>query len=317
MIELPLARSAHDRAAFRRTDGDWLAAAWPRSRVLLVDRRGRLAVDTVDTAGTVDTVNTVDNVAHGLALRYVEPASQVGSPANRAFLGEHEGTPYFAVLLPADADDADDADGWGSLRDVGAGLSALEVGLATSATALANWHATHPHCPRCGAPTEVVHAGWERRCPADGSSHFPRTDPAVIMLVHDGGDRCVLGRQPSWPDGRFSVLAGFVEPGEQAEAAVAREVDEEVGLAVTDVRFVASQPWPFPASLMLGFTARADPPGEIDRRDGELAEAAWFSREQIRNRADGMALLPSPVSIAYRLIMDWLGDNDGEADGER
>jgi NAD+ diphosphatase len=123
------------------------------------------------------------------------------------------------------------------------------------------------------------------------------------MLVHDGGDRCVLGRQATWPPGRFSILAGFVEPGESAEAAVAREVDEEVGLAVTDVTYAGSQPWPFPSSLMLGYTARAVGDLTIVCRDGELAEARWFTREEIRA---GAVRVPPPVSIANRIVVDWL-----------
>jgi NAD+ diphosphatase len=150
----------------------------------------------------------------------------------------------------------------------------------------------------------MVNAGWSRLCPADGSEHFPRTDPAVIMLVHDGADRCVLGRQASWPPGRYSILAGFVEPGESAEAAVAREVAEEVGLTVTDVRYAGSQPWPFPSSLMLGFTALAVGGRTLKMVDGELADARWVSREEIR-RGEVVAL-PPPVSIAYRIIADWL-----------
>jgi NAD+ diphosphatase len=130
------------------------------------------------------------------------------------------------------------------------------------------------------------------------------------MLVHDGADRCVLGRQPSWPAGRFSTLAGFVEPGEAAEVAVAREVAEEVGLHVTDVRFEASQPWPFPSSLMLGFTARAvDEDITID--GDELAEARWFTRDELRRYVESQEVLPPPVSIAWRLITDWLSGAEG------
>jgi NAD+ diphosphatase len=154
----------------------------------------------------------------------------------------------------------------------------------------------------------------------DETLHFPRTDPAVIMLVHDGADRCVLGRGPQWDEGRFSILAGFVEAGESAEAAVAREVHEEVGLRVRRVRYVSSQPWPFPASLMLGFTALADSGQSIRLRDGELAEAGWFTREEVRAaRTWGEAgatwpqdwptplrALPGNASIANTLLTDWL-----------
>ena len=152
-----------------------------------------------------------------------------------------------------------------------------------------------------------MRGGWTRRCTNEGSEHWPRVDPAVIMLVHDGADRCILGRQPSWPAGRYSILAGFVEPGESAEAAVAREVAEEVGVAVTDVAYAASQPWPFPSSLMLGYTARlaGDPTLSVD--GNELETARWFSKDEIRGR-DGIRALPPPVSIANRIITSWLSE---------
>jgi NAD+ diphosphatase len=177
---------------------------------------------------------------------------------------------------------------------------------------LTNWHAAHPCCARCGTPTLVVRGGSVRRCPADGSEHFPRTDPAVIVLVHDGADRCVLGRNPAWPPGRYSVLAGFVEPGESAERAVVREVQEESGLAVGDVRYVTSQPWPFPASLMLAFTARADGDGEPRPADAELEDVRWFSRDELRAAAGwgaGIGLqLPGAVSVARHLVDAWLDE---------
>jgi NAD+ diphosphatase len=182
------------------------------------------------------------------------------------------------------------------------------------AVGLTNWHATHPCCARCGTPTEVVRGGSVRRCPEDGSEHFPRTDPAMIVLVHDGADRCVLGRQAVWPAGRFSTLAGFVEPGESAEQAVVREVAEETGLVVDEVSYVASQPWPFPSSLMLGFRARCDA-GAVPRPvDGELEEVRWFTRQEVRDAATwgargGGLQLPSAVSIAAMLIAGWLAED--------
>ncbi len=219
----------------------------------------------------------------------------------RLYLGQQEGTAYFAVAgaLPRRLGARPQG-----LRDVGALLSDTDAGLLVHAVGLANWHATHPRCPRCGAPTSAAKGGSVRRCGEDGTEHFPRTDPAVIMLVTDGVDRCVLGRQAIWPPRRYSTLAGFVEPGESAEQAVAREVAEETGLAVTAVAYRSSQPWPFPASLMLGFTAVTD--GAVDpvARDGELEDARWFTREELRDPA--VVLLPPPVSIAHRLISDWL-----------
>ncbi|MDX6335641.1 MAG: diphosphatase [Streptosporangiaceae bacterium] len=195
------------------------------------------------------------------------------------------------------------------LREAAALLNDRDAGLFTHAVALANWHATHTHCPRCGTPTVTVAAGHAQRCPADGSEHFPRIDPAVIMLVTDPDDRCLLARNRRWPERRVSILAGFVEPGEAAEQAVAREVEEETGIAVTRVRYVGSQPWPMPQSLMLGFRAAAV--GELELRvdDDEIAEAHWYSREELRRAlAAREILLPPPVSIAHRLIESWYGE---------
>jgi NAD+ diphosphatase len=277
-----LSRVGHDRAAERRTDEGWLAAAWERGLALVVTPEYTTAV-----------VEQADGAA--LALR---PCSSVPAGAERYFLGLAGDDPVFAARGPRDLV----GDRWVDLREIGAALNDRDAGLLTTAVALARWHDRHPRCPIDGTPTALANGGWVRRCPTDGSEHFPRTDPAVIMLVHDGADRCVLGRQAVWPEGRFSILAGFVEPGESAEAAVAREVDEEVGLPITDVTYAGSQPWPFPSSLMLGYTARATG-SELNLRDGELAEARWFTRDEVRAR---VVRLPPPVSIAHRLITDWV-----------
>jgi NAD+ diphosphatase len=279
-----LSRSGHDRAAERRTDPDWLAAAWERGLALVVTPEYTTAV-MEGPAGA------------SLALR---PCTSVPADAERYFLGLVGSDPVFAVRASRDLV----GDRWADLREIGAALDDRDAGLLTPAVALARWHDRHPRCPLDGTPTDLANGGWVRRCPVDGSEHFPRTDPAVIMLIHDGGDRCVLGRQAAWPPGRFSILAGFVEPGEAAEAAVAREVDEEVGLAITDVAYAGSQPWPFPSSLMLGYTARALG-SELTLRDGELAEARWFTRDEIRS-GTGPARLPPSVSIAHRIITDWV-----------
>jgi NAD+ diphosphatase len=195
------------------------------------------------------------------------------------------------------------------LREAAALLNDRDAGLFTHAVALANWHATHTHCPRCGTPTVTVAAGHAQRCPADGSEHFPRIDPAVIMLVTDPDDRCLLARNRRWPERRVSILAGFVEPGESAEQAVAREVGEETGITVARVRYVGSQPWPMPQSLMLGFRASAAGDLELRVDDDEIAEAHWFSRDELRSAlASREILLPPPVSIAHRLIESWYGE---------
>jgi NAD+ diphosphatase len=277
-----LSRVGHDRATERRTDDAWLAAAWERGLGLVV---------------TPEYTTPVAEQPAGAALA-LRPCSSVPADSERYFLGVAGDDPVFAVRLARDLA----GDRWVDLREIGAALDDRDAGLFTTAVALAHWHDRHPRCPIDGTPTSLINGGWVRRCPTDGSDHFPRTDPAVIMLVHDGDDRCVLGRQATWPEGRFSILAGFVEPGESAEAAVAREVDEEVGLAVAEVSYAGSQPWPFPSSLMLGYTARALG-SALNLRDGELAEARWFTRDQIRART---VRLPPPVSIAHRIITDWL-----------
>lgn len=288
-MDLPLlSRSAVDRASDRRGDPEFLAAAWrdPTARAFVVDGDRALVVEG----------------PAGPRLRLAAPAAL--PPGERLFLGVVGSTPYFAVAAPLPATAGEEVR---SLRDVGALLDARQAGLLTHAVALANWHAAHPHCPRCGEPTRNEAGGSMRRCPRDGSQHFPRVDPAVIMLVHDGGNRVVLGRAPSWPAGRYSVLAGFVEPGEAAEHAVAREVAEEVGLAVRDIGYAGSQPWPFPSSLMLGFTARADY-ADLRPDPVELADARWLTREEVRAGAVG---LPSAVSIARWLLATWLDEPAG------
>lgn len=188
-------------------------------------------------------------------------------------------------------------------------LAPGEGELLAHARALAYWHRRHRFCGDCGHPTEGAQGGHVRVCsnPQCGRQHFPRTDPAVIVLV-TAGERCLLGRQPSWLPGRYSTIAGFVEPGESLEAAVVREVGEETGVRVREVRYQSSQPWPFPASLMLGFRAVAE--GEdIHLGDEELEDARWFSREELeRAMEEGALRLPGRISIAYRLIEDWFDE---------
>lgn len=221
------------------------------------------------------------------------------------YLGRAGGAERLAVLLPREAA----GDDWRTLREIGADLEPHDAEAFVAASALANWHRAHGFCPRCGSATVPDDAGWTRRCPADGSEHFPRTDPAVIMAVYDPDDRLLLARHPSWPEGRLSVLAGFVEPGESLAMAVAREVFEEVGVRVADVRLLGDQPWPFPNSLMLGCEAyAADPALTID--PGEIAEAHWVTREEYRTQVDEQAWgVGTSISISRRLIRRWL---DGE-----
>jgi NAD+ diphosphatase len=213
---------------------------------------------------------------------------------------------YLALSLPAAPELPADAR-WAGLRDVGALLGDTDAGILTACVAVFAWHANHTHCARCGAETEVIQSGWVRQCPNCAAEHYPRTDPAVIMSVIDPEDRILLGRQASWPQLRFSTLAGFVEPGESLEDAVRREVEEESGVGVGVVTYRGSQPWPFPSSLMLGFRGEAIST-KITVDEVELAEARWWTRAELMDdvRA-GRLLLPPGVSIARRLIEDWFG----------
>jgi NAD+ diphosphatase len=237
--------------------------------------------------------------------------------------GRHgSGAPYLALVLSESAGEERDFGGvatgpdeplvagrqWASLRDVGAVLGARDAGLAVAAVALAAWHARHPRCPRCGEPSRPVLSGWARRCPADGTLHHPRTDPAVIVAVTDPDDRLLLAHAAHWPARRFSLVAGYVEPGESLEAAARREVAEECDVAVTDLAYQGSQPWPFPASLMLGFRARTS--DTTPTPDGvEVTEAAFVAREQLAGLvSDGGVLLPMRASIARVLIEEWFGE---------
>jgi NAD+ diphosphatase len=316
--ELPLSRSVVDRASVRRTEPELIEHLLgdTRTRVVLV-RRGLVATVPVATG-----VPTQGSVAGGVDLALLSPADVVGESPCWLFLGEdQDGAAYLALLVPDDEEKVD-LEGvviqdpfqtllaglaWSSLRECGARFSPRDVGLATTAVALAAWHLHHQRCPRCGSRTVVVQAGWVRRCPQDGSEHYPRTDPAVIMAVVDADDRLLLGHAAQWPADRYSTLAGYVEPGEPIEQAVRREVGEEVAVQIGEVTYVSSQPWPFPASLMLGFRARAL--STTLTVDGtEVTEARWFSRAELREAVDdGTVILPSRTSIARALIEEWFG----------
>lgn len=304
---LALARPGLDRHAELRAQPDLVdrLLADPSTRVLevhgdkvpVLDRTGG---DASVAEPALDLRAPVATDAEGLVL----------------FLGQDgDGTAYLAVARPAPEVEAADGGVWEQLRglrQVGADLSDRDATLFATALALANWHSTHGHCPRCGAPTEPIQAGWLRRCDRDGSEHYPRTDVAVIMSVVDDRDRLLLARGAGWGAGRFSVLAGFLEPGESLAAAVAREVHEEVGLQVHDVEYLGDQPWPFPNSLMVGFTARASGE-ELRLQETEIAEARWFTREEYREIVAAGEVNPSTrLSIARRLIERWLGHDLAE-----
>ena len=305
-----------DRAAERRTDPAWLAeqVASPDARAVLAGDAGihvtdgpRLALLPLaaldapeplllglDAAGPVFAVDA-NGTRSGAVAPPVSAADQRWT-AKGAIAAHGEGTPDPATGTRAIG-----------LRSAAASLPHADAGLAAHAAALVNWHRRHRHCSVCGAPTAVADGGIVRRCERCGTDHHPRTDPVVIMLVTDG-DRVLLGRQPTWPQGRYSALAGFVEPGESLEEAVAREVREEAGVEVGPPAYVASQPWPFPSSLMLGFTAPWVS-GEPRRIDEELEDVRWFSRDEVAaavEEREGPLGVPPRFAIARRLIEVWL-----------
>ena len=299
LANLVLARGVVDRSAERRTDAAWQS-----------DRRHdpqSLALRVSDGAALV---RSPQEASAGLAL---VPAASIPAEADLTFLGvDADDVAYFAQHVGSREDAAaPDGASWEDLRMVGAALDARDAGLMVTAVGLDNWLRTHSRCPRCGTLTVFSTAGWSRRCPDDGTEHFPRTDPAVIMLVRDRDDRALLGRQDAWAEGWFSTLAGFVESGESAEAAVRREIHEESGVVVADgpddLRYLGSQPWPFPCSLMLGYHAWTDDP-RIEVDGVEIVEARWFSRGEIAAACEsGEVRLPSSISISRRLIERWYG----------
>jgi NAD+ diphosphatase len=289
----PFTGMALDRASTERKDAHWVRARVrdPGSRVIAAGDDGVL-------------------VAGEDAPSLVRAPVREDQLTDPILLGLDDGAAMFAVdvaaLTPDDRRDAIDGNRFIGLRDAGALMAPAEAGLAAYVMALLNWHRRHRYCANCGNPTDVAEAGYTRHCPRCGADHFPRTDPVVIMTV-ESEDRLLLGRRAGWPAGRLSVLAGFVSPGESAEEAVVREVEEESGIVTRDPAFVASQPWPFPASLMLGFHAVSDG-GEPRAADGELAEVYWLGRDAIQEAIDGGDpgfRLPPPVSIARFLIDRW------------
>ncbi|MGV1007059.1 MAG: NAD(+) diphosphatase [Dermatophilaceae bacterium] len=291
---LALSRGDLDRAGALRSDPSLLAR-------LLADPTTRVAVVRHDTM--------VVSAEGELTLRSPVPQDRdrlacflgLGDAPGQGAPGAGR-TAYVAVIEPTDP-----TAGWQTLRQAGARLGERDAGIFTTALALANWHRTHGHCARCGAPTDPVQAGWVRRCASCGGEHFPRTDPAVIMSVVDDDERLLLGRGLSWPPNQYSVLAGFVEPGESFEAAVAREVLEESGVLVTDVRYLGNQPWPFPTSIMIGVTARAVTT-RLRHDPDELAEVRWVTRAEYAGYLrDGSIRVPGGISIARRLIERWVG----------
>ena len=314
---LPLSRHAVDRDHQSRGLPSLFDELWDDAdaRVLPV-WHGKMLLSARDHTGA--DADTALESADGVHLALL-PTTSVPNTGLRVYLGrslpadlpEPAGTRIVAVQL----DDAaaarlePDEERWVGLRTIATVLDDRDAGLFTEALGVLNWHASHANCPRCGAATSVEAGGWVRRCPVDNSQVFPRTDPAVIVLITDAEDRILLGSNAMWENNRYSLLAGFVEPGEALESAVIREMFEESGLRVTEPAYVGSQPWPFPASVMCGFTARLE--GDQQARDllpdgEEILALRWFSRQELHEAAEWM-LLPGPSSIAHAMIERWLG----------
>ncbi|MGO8770469.1 MAG: NAD(+) diphosphatase [Mycobacterium sp.] len=298
--EVPLlSRVGADRADQLRTDVDAAAAGWADAALLRVDSRNQVLVAN-------------GRVVLGAAADLADKP-----PPDAVFLGRIErGRHVWAVrgALQAPDDPGVQAEVV-NLRSLGPIFDDTSSQLVSSAIALLNWHDSARFSSADGSPTRPARAGWARVNPLTGHEEFPRIDPAVICLVHDGGDRAVLARQGVWPERMFSLLAGFVEAGESFEVCVAREIREEIGLTVRDVRYLGSQPWPFPRSLMVGFHAVGDPTEVFSFNDGEIAEARWFTRDEVRAALDAgdwsssstsKLLLPGSISIARVIIESWV-----------
>lgn len=291
-----LSRVGADRADDLRTDIDAAIAGWPEARLMRVDDRNQVLL-------------VGGRVVLGAAADYADKP-----PADAVFLGRlDDGRHVWAVraaLEPAAEPETTVVDP----RRTSHPFDDVSAQLVASALALLNWHDSARFSPVDGSPTRPIRAGWARRNPLSGNEEFPRIDPAVICLVHDGADRAVLARQTVWPPRLFSLLAGFVEAGESFESCVVREINEEIGLDVRDVTYLGSQPWPFPRSLMVGFHAIGDPQQPFAFRDGEIAEAAWFTRDEVRaaleqgdwsSQSESTLLLPGTISIAREIIESW------------
>jgi len=285
ILNLPLSRSTVDRAAHIRSDEAALERAWQSALIL--------------------HFNGNEFLTEGNSLTMLK-AQQIEGSGERIFLGLHQEQPYF--LWCSEGNIGDD-ESYKTLREVSAELTSLEIGLAVHGQAVAHWHHKHPICAQCGVATLPALGGSIRRC-VSGHEHYPRTDPAIIVLVKDKNDRILLGRQAVWPEHRFSTFAGFVEAGESFEQCVIREVFEEAGVSVSDIHYLGSQPWPFPQSLMIAFEATIQDP-ENARPDGEeIVEIRWFDRNELyASIMEGTLLLPPSISVARAMIQSWYGED--------
>jgi len=286
-LNLPLAVAQVDRSAHFRSDQAYLNSNWPHSKVMIFTNE-RFAAQN----------NQILYLAGKSLGNYNDQTDY--------FLGTTESESFFVRHL---AEESIFDFELKTLREIGTFLSPKDIGLAVHAQGLANWHQKHPMCSQCGSKTVVASAGAIRKCLSDNSEHYPRTDGAIIVLVKDELDRVLLGRQKVWPKNRFSTFAGFVEPGESFENCVIREVAEEAGVMVQQINYLGSQPWPFPASLMIAFEAITNTP-EVARPDGEeIEQIRWFTRAEMKQAIiDNSLILPLEISVARQMIKAWYGD---------
>jgi NAD+ diphosphatase len=295
VLKLPLASEAVDRAGELRLQPDELAKLWKQARILhFASGKFRVKANNdldFQSASEIAKLKSSGDFAQGESL----------------FLGLDKNIAYFAWCSDAtDFENFELLENYQTLRTLGDYLSQLEMGLAIHTQAIANWHHSHQFCARCGLPTISANGGSLRKCTSDGSEHYPRTDGAVIVLVKDTKDRILLGRQKIWPERRFSCFAGFVEPGESFEQTVLREVFEESGIRLRDITYLGSQPWPFPASIMISFSAIAINPEEAIPDGEEIEEVRWLTRSQMREAIANESLtLPPGMSVARKMIDFW------------
>ena len=307
VLKLPLPSEAVDRAGELRLKPDELAKLWKSARILhFASGKFRVKANNeldFQSADQIVELRAKGEFAHGEEL----------------FLGIDNGTSYFAWCSDAkDFESFELLENYQTLRTLGDYLSQLEMGLAIHTQAIANWHHSHQFCARCGLPTISANGGSIRKCTSDGSEHYPRTDGAVIVLVKDKKDRILLGRQKVWPERRFSCFAGFVEPGESFEQTVLREVFEESGTKLEEITYLGSQPWPFPASIMISFSAIATNPDEAIPDGEEIEEIRWLSREELRAAiADESLTLPPIMSVARKMIEFWYENEGADASSKR
>lgn len=302
VLKLPLASEAVDRSGELRTKPDELVKLWKSARILHF-ASGKFRVKE----------------SNELDFQSAEQIAQLRKDAKFAygeelFLGIDHGISYFAWCSDAiDFESFETLENYQTLRTLGDFLSQLEMGLAIHSQAIANWHHTHQFCARCGAPTLSANGGSLRKCSSDGSEHYPRTDGAVIVLVKDEKHRVLLGRQKIWPEKRFSCFAGFVEPGESFEQTVLREVFEECAVKVDEINYLGSQPWPFPASIMISFSALATNPAAAKADGEEIEEIIWLTREEMSAAIANQSLtLPPGMSVARKMIEFWYKENGAD-----